>query len=195
MLDNVHVRAVLIAGGTLALAALGAWMDEGMGRDTLGMLLIVVAALLCGPGTFWAVGASPPGVAALFLGAAGGLLFGVGLSLEINTHFLRENGIDASCGNERRLAPPSENTERWRLACPGGRFAELNTRRLDRGPDGLVPLRYDPRGRTDAVEAETWADRSSNPWPRRMLVGGALLAVATPVTAAWAGASLGAPKR
>ncbi|XRQ13455.1 hypothetical protein ACN3XK_22005 [Actinomadura welshii] len=187
MIGNVYAKAAVISAATFLLAASGAWMDEGMGRDTAGMLVIVIAALFCGVRTVQVAGASATGFFALFLGAAGGLLFGVGLSLEINNHLLREHGIDARCGNAQELTPPSDSTRRWRLACPGGRFAELNTRRLGKGPDGLVALRYDPQGRTDAVKAETWADRKTNPWPTRMLVGGAFLVVTMPVTAAWAG--------
>ncbi|MFI0353193.1 hypothetical protein [Actinomadura sp. 9N407] len=184
MLDRVYLRAAAVVAGTFGLAVLGAWVDEGLGRDGLGMLVIVIAALFCGCATFWYVRDSPVGCAALFLGTFGALVFGIGLGLETNTYLLRHNGIDAECTFEQQLPPPSENDKRWRLRCPGGQKADLTTKRLTRGPDGLVPVRYDPRGRTDAVEAEVWESRSSNPWPRLMLVGGGIAVLCLPFAAA-----------
>ncbi|MFD0899549.1 hypothetical protein [Actinomadura sediminis] len=186
MIKEAFGRPALVVCGTLALGAFGAWVDEGLGRDALGMFIIVLGAIFCGPGTFfYASGASPLGCVTLLAGAFAALAFGVGLSLEINTRLLREHGVDAECRFQRRLPPPSENSRRWRLECPDGRTADLTTDRLTRNADGLVPVRYDPRGRTDAVEAADWESRSENPWPRRMLFGGGAVVVCLPFAAAW----------
>ncbi|RSN55830.1 hypothetical protein DMH08_25495 [Actinomadura sp. WAC 06369] len=178
---------MLVIGGTLLVGAFGAWVDEGLGRDSLGMFIVVAGGLVCGGGTFWYVGdESSAGCAAAFVGVFAGLAFGVGLSLEFNTRLLREHGVDAACRFERRLPPPGENAVRWRLRCPDGRSADLTTDRLTRDADGLVPVRYDPRGRTDAVEAHVWEERRGNPWPRRLLVGGGAVVVCLPVAVALA---------
>lgn len=184
MLGWVYFRAALVVAGTFGLAALGAWLDEGLGRNGLGMFVIVLGALFCGCATFWFVRNSSAGCAGLFLGTFGALVFGVGLSLETNTYLLDRYGVDAACELEGRLTPPSDADKRWRLRCPGGQKADLTTKRLTRDRDGLIPVRYDPRGRTDAVEAHVWKGKSSNPWPRRMLVGGGVAVLCLPFAAA-----------
>ena len=180
----VYFRAGLVVTGTVGLAGLGAWVDEGLGQDGLGTFVIVLGALFCGSATFWFVRDSPAGAAGPLLGAFAALVFGVGLSLELNTYLLDHYGVDARCELGVELTPPSKGAKRWRLQCPGGQEADLTTRRLARDRDGLIPVRYDPEGRTDAVEAHVWKGRNSNPWPRRMVVGGGVAVLCAPFAAA-----------